>query len=310
MTASLSSGSTWRLRSLFELGKFKIIELWLGFWVGVALLGRSAWQDGRSLAILACILVAGIAVIAATCSLDDIAGVRDGVDQANHRAGARWGVDKPILSGRLDESSAFRFVYVLAGVAGLGYAAVLWLAWPLRPWLWATMTGMMLLAVNYSYGLKLSYRGAGELVILIGGTGTVLLPYALIRGDTPPQVVLSSLLVGLWHAQVVMCSNTKDAEGDRATGRMTIAARCTPRGNKLFIATAFLFGFGLTLLALCVQLLPCWYLLVLGPVWILQGIQLWLGLHREEWLAARLLGFRVLRVGLLGLTLMNFVLGR
>lgn len=310
MVAPASHGPTWRLRSFFELGKFKIIELWLGFWVGVALLGRSAWQDGRSLAILVCILVAGIAVIAATCSLDDIVGVRDGVDQANHREGTRWGVDKPILSGRLDESSAFRFVHVLAGVAGLGYAAVLLLAWPLRSWLWATMTGMMLLAVNYSYGLKLSYRGAGELVILVGGTGTVLLPYALVRGDAPPLVVISALLVGLWHAQVVMFSNTKDVEGDRATGRMTIAARCTPRGNKWFIGTTFLIGFGLTLLALTLGYVPFWYLLALGPVWVMQGTQLWLGLRREEWLAARLLGFRVLRVGILGLALLNFVFGR
>ena len=310
MTAPAPPPMSRRLRSFFELGKFKIIELWLGFWVGVALLGRSAYQDGRSLAILACILVAGIAVIAATCSLDDIVGVRDGVDQANHREGTRWGVDKPILTGRLDEPSAFRFVHLLAAVAGLGYVAVLGLAWPLPTWLWATMTAMMTLAVNYSYGLKLSYRGAGELVILVGGTGTVLLPYALVKGDAPPQVVISALLVGLWHAQVVMFSNTKDAAGDRATGRMTIAARCTPRGNKLFIASSFLLGMGATWLALFRGLLPSFYLLALAPVWMLQAIQLWRGLRREEWLAARLLGFRVLRIGILALTAINLLFHR
>lgn len=307
MTASASPPTRHRLRSFFELGKFKIVELWLGFWVGVALLGRSAYQDGRSLAILACILIAGIAVIAATCSLDDIVGVRDGVDQANHRQGTRWGVDKPILSGRLDEPSAFRFVHLLAGIAGLGYAAVLWLAWPLPPWLWATMTAMMALAVNYSYGLKLSYRGAGELVILVGGTGTVLLPYALVKGTAPPQVVISALLVGLWHAQVVMFSNTKDAAGDRATGRMTLAARCTPRGNKRFIAGSFLVGMTLTAAALWRGLLPSFYLFALVPVWGLQALQLWRGLQREDWLAARLLGFRVLRLGILALTAINLL---
>lgn len=298
-----------RTRVFFELGKFKIVELWLGFCVGVALLGRAALHDGRSLAILALILIAGITVIAATCSLDDIVGVRDGVDQATHGQGKRWGVDKPILTGHLDERSAFRFVHLLGAIAVLGYAAVLVLAWPLPSWLIATMTTMMLLAVNYSYGLKLSYRGAGELVIFVGGAGTVLLPYALVTGTAPPIVVVSAMLVGAWHAQVVMFSNTKDVVGDRATGRMTIAARTSPAGNKLFIAATFLLFWGVTMLAFIMRFIPPWYALALGPVWVMQAVQLWLGLGREDWLAARLVGFRVLRVGILALTAVNLGFG-
>lgn len=290
-----------------QLGKFKIVELWLGFLVGVALLGQTRLlHEERSLAILALILIAGIAVIAATCSLDDIVGVRDGVDQANHRDGARWGVDKPLLAGRLDERGAFRFVHLLGVVALLGYGAVLVLAWPLPGWLIATMTAMMLLAVNYSYGLKLSYRGAGEAVIFVGGLGTVLLPYALVTKTAPPIVIVSAILVGCWHAQVVMFSNTKDATGDRATGRMTIAARTSALGNKIFIASAFLLFWGFTAFAFAARYIPSWYALALAPVWALQVAQLWLGLHREQWLTARLLGFRVLRVGITTLTLSNF----
>ncbi len=294
------------LRVFFDLGKFKIVELWLGFFVSVALLGQTRLQDERSLAILALILIAGIAVIATTCSLDDIVGVRDGVDQANHGDGTRWGVDKPILAGRLDEGSAFRFVHLLGMVAALGYAAVLVLAWPLPGWLFASMTAMMILAVNYSYGLKLSYRGAGEVVIFAGGIGTVLLPYALVAGTAPPIVVVSAVLVGSWHAQVVMFSNTKDAAGDRATGRMTIAARTSPRGNKSFIASVFVLFWGFTVFAFAARYIPVWYALALAPVWALQVAQLWLGLHRQQWLMARLLGFRVLRVGIIALTLLNF----
>jgi len=299
-----------RLRVFFELGKFKIVELWLGFCVGVALLGRPALCDGRSLAILTLILIAGIAVIAATCSLDDIVGVRDGVDQATHSHGTRWGVDKPILTGRLDERSAFRFVHFLSAVAVLGYAAVLVLAWPLPGWLIATMTVMMLLAVNYSYGLKLSYRGAGECVIFAGGAGTVLLPYALVAKAAPPIVVVSAILVGSWHAQVVMFSNTKDAAGDRATFRMTIAARTSPAGNKFFIAGAFLLFWGFTAFAFVARFIPAWYALALAPVWVMQAVQLRLGLYREDWLAARLVGFRVLRVGILALTLVNLTFAK
>jgi 1,4-dihydroxy-2-naphthoate octaprenyltransferase len=94
--------------------------------------------------------------------------------------------------------------------------------------------------------------------------------------------------------------------GDRATGRMTIAARTSPRGNKIFIASAFMLVWGFTAFAFAARYIPAWYALALAPVWALQVAQLWLGLHREQWLMARLLGFRVLRVGIVALTLLNF----
>ena len=61
MAAKDESISSWRrLVVFFQLGKFKIVELWLGFFVGTSLLGPRAIADGRSVAILALILVAGI----------------------------------------------------------------------------------------------------------------------------------------------------------------------------------------------------------------------------------------------------------
>lgn len=289
----------------FQLGKFKIVELWLGFFVGATLLGRRAVQEPRAVAILALILIAGISVIAATCSLDDIVGVRDGVDQANHLGGTRWGVDKPILTGRLAEQSALRFVHLLGGLGALAYGAVLWLAWPLPFFLVATMTALMLIALNYSYGLKLSYRGAGELVIFAGGAGTVLIPYGLVAKTFTAPLLLCAALVGAWHAQVVMFSNTKDVAGDRATGRMTLAARLSQRGNKLYIAAVFIGVWAGTLWALYTHALAPRYAIALGPVWALQAYQLWVGLEREDWLRARLVGFRALRLGILSLSIVN-----
>ncbi len=306
--AAFSSRSTrpWRrLGVFFELGKFKIVELWLGFFVGVSLLGREAIRDPRAIAILGLILVAGISVIAATCSLDDIAGVRDGVDQVNHLGGARWGVAKPILTGDLAEKSAFKFVHVLGVIGVASYGAVLALAWPLPAWLLVTMTSMMLVALNYSYGLKLSYFGAGELVIFLGGVGTVLIPYALVAGVWTPALLVNAGLVGAWHAQVVMFSNTKDAAGDRATGRMTIAARTSKRGNKIYITSAFVLVWGATLAALFTHAISARYVFALAPVWALQIHQLTSGVVRGEWLKARLVGFRTLRVGIAALTIIN-----
>ena len=49
MAAKDESISSWRrLVVFFQLGKFKIVELWLGFFVGTSLLGPRAIADGRS----------------------------------------------------------------------------------------------------------------------------------------------------------------------------------------------------------------------------------------------------------------------
>jgi 1,4-dihydroxy-2-naphthoate octaprenyltransferase len=149
--------------------------------------------------------------------------------------------------------------------------------------------------------------GAGELVILVGGAGTVLLPYALVAKAAPPVVVASALLVGAWHAQVVMCSNTKDADGDRATGRLTIAARTSERGNRRYVTAAFTFAWAATALAFATRAFPVWYLLPLAPVWAMQARQLWLGVVAGRWLDARLMGFRVLRAGIIALTAANLL---
>jgi 1,4-dihydroxy-2-naphthoate octaprenyltransferase len=294
-----------RFFSLLELGKFKIVELWLGFFVGVSLLGAHWLGDWRAVLTLVLILLVGIAVIAATCSLDDLIGWRDGVDQANHIGRARSGVNKPLLSGRLRAEQASSFIVLLGAVIVLGIAATVALAWPLPIWLVALMLVMMAVALNYSYGLKLSYHGAGELVIWVGGAGTVLIPYALVAQELTPMLLLQSFLVGSWHAQVVVFSNTYDVQGDRATGRRSIATRLSAPANKAFITAVFVLSWLVTLGFFGAGLASPWLLVALVPVWFLQVRQLVQGVGQQQWLLARRTGFWVLRVGILALTVAN-----
>jgi 1,4-dihydroxy-2-naphthoate octaprenyltransferase len=135
----------------------------------------------------------------------------------------------------------------------------------------------------------------------------VLLPYALVAREASPALFACAALVGAWHAEVVMFSNTKDAAGDRATGRMTIAARTSKRGNKRYIAAVFAIVWAATAAALIAGVLSPRYAALLAPVWALQIAQLWSGLREEQWLRARLLGFRALRVGIVALTLANWM---
>ena len=298
-----------RLGAFLELGKVKIVELWIGFFVALSLLRKGAASEPREQLLLLITLVSMVVVAALTCSLDDIAGARDGVDRANHLGESRWGVDKPILTGRLSERRALAFARVLGALALLGYAAVVALAWPLPPWVILTTTGVALLAVNYSYGLRLSYRGAGELVVLAAGAGTLLVPYGLVERAAPGGLVLcNAALIGAWQAQVVLCSNSLDAAGDRATGRWTLAARLSPLHNRVFVSAVFAVVWGYTAAALIAGVLPLALAFFLAPVWVMQGYQLWLGVFHGEWQKARRAGFRVVRLGAAALILANLIL--
>src|SRR5262249_32818143 len=146
-----------------------------------------------------------------------------------------------------------------------------------------------------------------ELVIFVGAAGTVLIPCALIAHGATARLLAEAALVGSWHAQVVVCSNSHDAAGDRATGRMTIAARTSPRGNRAYIAALFTLSIGLTLAALATGILPRGIALALAPVWALQAYQLYAGVGRQEWLRARRTGFAVIRVGVAALVLANLL---
>jgi 1,4-dihydroxy-2-naphthoate octaprenyltransferase len=87
---------------------------------------------------------------------------------------------------------------------------------------------------------------------------------------------------------------------------MTIAARTSKRGNKIYIVALFVGVWTATAAAFAFHILPIAYALVLAPVWAMQVYQLVSGVGREQWLVARLTGFRVLRVGIALLTLANW----
>lgn len=303
-----ASEASRKLIVFYHLGKLGIVELWLGFFVAVSLLGEAAVASARSLSILGLSLLSTVAAIALTCSLDDITGARDGVDQANHRGGARWGVSKPILDGRLSERQASRIACVLGAVAALGCVGVVVLAWPLPGWVVLATAGAVLLAASYSYGPKLSYHGAGEVVVLAATAATVLVPYMLVARGLTRMVAFNALLVASWHVQVVVFSNGKDAGGDRAAGRMTIAARLPVRGYRAYVACVFASFWTVTAAALAAGWAPAGYALALVPVWALQGYQLWKGAGQEQWLRARLIGFRVVRLGTAALVIANLIL--
>ena len=299
----------WRARAAAyaELGKLRIVELWAGVPLAWSLLATQAAGTWRTVGLLSLALTIEMSTTAAALAFDDVAGLRDGVDVANHANTDRYGVGKPLLSGRLTERDALRFAWAAAAVAVVG-AAVAWvLAPPFSWWILAIAVLVIGAALNYSVGARLSYIGAGELLTFAAMAGTVALPYAFVASGLTARVVVESVLVGCWMLQVAVFSNTQDRDGDRAAARATIAAVTSERGNWRFIAAVFTAGWVLLLSAVALGTLPAWSLLLLAPGIALQVRQLHAGLVRRTWLVARARGFLAFRALVLALFVVNLL---
>lgn len=295
-----------KLLAYAQLGKLQIVELWAGVPLAWSLL-----PDGQLAIATFVLLVLSIVVEAGITSsalaLDDVAGVRDGVDVANHKDTDRYGVRKPLLDGRLTEREALRFATVGAVSATLAIGASLFFVDHVPWWSPAITIAVILLALNYSYWLKLSYIGGCELVTFVATGMTLFLPYAMITGTTSGIVVVESFLIGFWMLQIAVFSNTQDATGDRAANRMTFAASHSEIGNRVFIVCVFSCGLGVTFLGFALGLFSWWYAVALLPGWIVTTLQLRAGFERRDWLAARANGFWAFRLYIAGLFVANLI---
>jgi 1,4-dihydroxy-2-naphthoate octaprenyltransferase len=171
------------------------------------------------------------------------------------------------------------------------------------------MIGTFVFAVQYSYGIKLSYHGAQELFLAALGWALVLLPYGLVTGRFDGFVLTQALLFGMGPLLFGVYSNTNDIAGDRAVGRWTVAAQASPRGNALFIAALSAVEFLIGLVASLTGQAPWWFVLLLLPVTVLRARQYRIGFGQRDILRARRLGIRTHRVCVVLLVVANVLVG-
>ncbi|MFE4610989.1 UbiA family prenyltransferase [Streptomyces niveus] len=264
-----------------------------------------------TLTTLLLFLLGEVGVISAVMALDDVNGIRDGSDRANYLGTGGTPLRplerKPLLTGALTVNQATRFGYL-----SLLWGAVFWtaaaLAAPERP-LWAlVVTGLVLFAgFQYSWGLKLSYRGLGEVLIMGCPLVIVVAPYGLVTGHLPATVLVQAVLFGLWQILVSCYSNTKDISGDAAVGRSTVAVHASARGNLLFIGALSAADLLLTVGASAVGWAPWWFFAALLPEMALRLRQFTSFSRNGDALLARRRGVVAFRTGVAGIVLANLI---
>jgi 1,4-dihydroxy-2-naphthoate polyprenyltransferase len=291
-----------------QLAKLRVYQH-LYEWLLVVLLLRMESVDPPGFAVaLALVLVGMIAVQSAACAADDVVGFRDGSDAENYRSSSLLAappkmLPKPLLSGLLTEREGVVFAVgasLVAAAATLGVVIALGGNVPV-----AAPFGYLvvfLVAVQYSSGLKFSYRPGGlEAVIFLVNAATVLLPYWSIAHRVSAIAVLVGALVGTWFLLVVSYGNAADREGDAAAGRRTFAVLAKPELYRTFLVGLYLASAALTVLPFALGLLRPIAILFVTPLLLLSTIQLYCGTVRGNARQAMRIGFRCIDVGGLGL---------
>lgn len=308
MTALTTPRATGGWRAYGRLAKLDVFDYYLSAVLVWTLLLPAVRLDGQVLGALAAFLAGEVLLMAALVALDDLTGYRDGSDLINYGpdAPARRLRRKPLVAGSLTEAQVVRFAVVTTVLGALLWTVAV-LAAPHRPtWALVLTAGTLLLYPQYSWGLKLSYRGFQELYIAALGWALVLAPYGLLAGDLPGFVVVQALLFGLGPLLFGVYSNTNDIAGDRRAGRPTVAARTSPRGNARFVAAVSLVEVALILGAPAAGA-PWWFPLAMLPTMLLRANQYALGFRRRDILRARRLGIGIHRVTVVALLAVNLL---
>lgn len=311
MTEAIRRDPVGTLAAYARLAKLDVFDYYLGLAVVWSLLAPAARTDPRSLLTLLVFGVGEVAMIAAMVTFDDVTGLRDGSDAVNYGpdAPSRRLARKPLLTGTIAERDAIRFGWACAAAAGLLWTVAVLIA-PHRP-LWAIIGVLvtLVLGVQYTWGLKLSYHGMQELFLTALGWALVLPPYGLVSGHGGGLVVVQAVLFGLGPLLFGVYSNTNDIAGDRSIGRPTVATLASPRGNAVFIGALSAAEAVLIIGAAVLRAAPWWFPLVLLPVMVLRSVQFGLGMVAGNILRARKLGVWIHRCAVVLLVAANLVAG-
>ncbi|QBI55528.1 UbiA family prenyltransferase [Streptomonospora litoralis] len=308
-STSTPAGRLGKARAYARLAKLDIIDYYLGLLVAWSLLAPVARAEPAVWAALALLLAGELCMVAAMTSFDDVTGLRDGSDAANYGPDAprRKLVRKPLIAGTLGESEAVRFGWSAAAAAALLWAGAVAVA-PHRPlWAVAALALCLVCAVQYSWGLKLSYHGWQEVFLVALGVGLLAGPYGLFAGTIDAFVLTQGLLFGLGPLLFGVYSNTNDIPGDAKVRRRTVAVLTSARGNAAFVAAVSAAEAVLIAAAVLTGIAPWWFAPAMAPVVLLRATQWTIGFVRGDILRARNLGIAIHRVTVALLIAVNLV---
>lgn len=307
-----ASGASSRtvFRGLLRLSKVRVFQHYFGLVLAWLLLSPEALARPGATAAMFLFLLGSVAIVACACASDDIAGFRDGSDLMNYRSDEKLRDirAKPLLTGTVTERQALVFAAGSGVVALLAGTAAFWvLGWdsPLSSYV-LYLLGFVF-SVQYSVGLKVSYRrGGGETLLCLATAAGLLAPFLAVNREWTWPAVAQALLLGIWLVMVSSYSNVNDVAGDRMAGRRTLAVTTGGALQSAAMTVFFLISAGLLTALAFTDGWPSWLLLAAFPATVLHAAQLYQGPVRRRWLRARKLGLIAYNLGFVGIAVPTF----
>lgn len=219
--------------------------------------------DGRALLLA---LAAIAAVHAGVNVLNDVYDDLNGTDRDNRgRVFPYTGGSRFIQNGVLSRDQMHRWAWVLFGTAFLlGVALYLHEGMPV------VLFGLAGVALGVLYSVPpfcLAARGLGELAVGVGLGVLPVLGSAWLQGVGPNwQVLLLSLPVSVWVANILLVNEVPDAAADAGAGKRTLVVRLgAPVTGTLYVVVSVIALIAAFSLGVAAQL----NLLGLGPLVLL-----------------------------------------
>lgn len=226
------------------------------------LLGSAlAFSDGRfqEIPALLCALFACFMQIAANF-INDLFDFRKGSDRED-----RLGPERACAQGWITPSAmkiGIGLTLLIASLTGLSLLFYLWGKLPHGGWE-LILLGVLCILFAFLYTTFLSYRGWGDLLVLIffgfvpvGGT------YYLQSGTLNADVVVLSIVSGLVVDTLLILNNYRDREQDARSGKRTLVVRFGEKfGSQLYL------GCGILAVLLCLWFLYTGRLTLLEFIW-------------------------------------------
>ncbi|MEW2443725.1 UbiA family prenyltransferase [Micromonospora marina] len=306
-----------RVRSPWQvvagLARISKISVYLHFFpwaLAVLSLSPAALERPGAIPAMVLFLLASAGLVAATATVDDIVGYRNGSDAANYtRPGFRRDIRrKPLLSGAVTTRQAVVFAVLAEAFAvATGIAGFAVLHWDVPLSAVVVFALVAVLGPQYSGGLRFSYHlGGAELLLGVGTLGGLLFPYLAVEGRWTWHAVLQGALMGLWLVMLVSCSNVGDRDGDARVGRRTLPVVAAMSTVKLALV-AYLISSVLVIGTFAlVTTEPWWVTAALAPATALHVAQIRFAVH-DRWQNARVAAFVAYDLGFVGLVAVDLL---
>ena len=216
-----------------------------------ALIHDNTFHVGLFLAML----VASILIQAATNMFNEYYDYVRGLDTEKS-----VGIGGTIVRDGVAPKTVLQLAFIFFGIAILlGIYICIESSW------WIAVIGAASMVIGYLYTggpIPIAYTPFGELFAgLLMGTVIIAISYYIQTLMITKDVILVSIPIAIFIGAILLANNIRDLDGDKKSGRKTIAILIGRKNAIIFLAMMFFVAYAITASLIFTGILPVWSLI-------------------------------------------------